>query len=99
MVTLRRILTLPVGGLHVKHAVQRGILDTNSAFALGPRKTTENLLTTHIVNLLYISLTRTAHKKSLQVYCWKQCLPSCLLAIEVYHLENNSIVLLTHAVA
>jgi hypothetical protein len=31
------------GGLHEKHAVQRGILITNSAFALGPRKTTENL--------------------------------------------------------
>jgi hypothetical protein len=30
------ILTLPVGELHVKHAVQRGILGTNSAFALGP---------------------------------------------------------------
>jgi hypothetical protein len=30
-------------GLHVKHAVQRGILGTNSAFALGPSKTTENL--------------------------------------------------------
>jgi hypothetical protein len=27
----------------VKHAVQRGILGTNSAFAVGPRKTTENL--------------------------------------------------------
>jgi hypothetical protein len=27
----------------VKHAVQRGILGTNSAFGLGPRKTTENL--------------------------------------------------------
>jgi hypothetical protein len=26
----------------VKHAVQRGILGTNSAFALGPRKTTKN---------------------------------------------------------
>jgi hypothetical protein len=34
---------LPVGGLHVKHAVQRGILATNSAFVLGPRKTTESL--------------------------------------------------------
>jgi hypothetical protein len=33
---------LPFGGLHVKHAVQRGILGTNLAFALGPRKTTEN---------------------------------------------------------
>jgi hypothetical protein len=32
-----------VGGLHVKHAVQRGILGTNSAFALGPRNTTGNL--------------------------------------------------------
>jgi hypothetical protein len=31
------------GGLHEKHAVQRGIWCTNSAFALGPRKTTENL--------------------------------------------------------
>jgi hypothetical protein len=28
------------GGLHEKHAVQRGIW---AAFALGPRKTTENL--------------------------------------------------------
>jgi hypothetical protein len=37
------ILTLPVGGLYVKYAVQRGILGTNSAFAVGPRKTTENL--------------------------------------------------------
>jgi hypothetical protein len=27
----------------VKHAVQRGILGTNSAFARGSRKTTENL--------------------------------------------------------
>jgi hypothetical protein len=34
---------LPMGGLHVKHAVQRGILGTSSAFALGSRKTTENL--------------------------------------------------------
>jgi hypothetical protein len=32
-----------VGGLHVKHAVKRGILGTNSAFVLGPRKTTEKL--------------------------------------------------------
>jgi hypothetical protein len=40
---LGEILTLPVGGLHVKHAEQRGILGTNSAFALEPRKTTENL--------------------------------------------------------
>jgi hypothetical protein len=31
------------GGLHEKHAVQRGILGTNSAFAQGPRKTTKNL--------------------------------------------------------
>jgi hypothetical protein len=30
------------GGLHEKHAVQRGVLGTNSAFALGPRKTTKN---------------------------------------------------------
>jgi hypothetical protein len=30
-------------GLHVKHEVQCGILGTNSAFALGPRKTAENL--------------------------------------------------------
>jgi hypothetical protein len=38
------ILTLPVGGLHVKHTVQcSGILGTNSAFALGPRKTTVTL--------------------------------------------------------
>jgi hypothetical protein len=34
---------LTLGGLHVKHAVQRGILGTNSVFALGPRKNTENL--------------------------------------------------------
>jgi hypothetical protein len=34
---------LPFGGLHMKYAVQRGILDTNSAFALGPRKTTESV--------------------------------------------------------
>jgi hypothetical protein len=34
---------LTLGGLYVKHAVQCGILGTNSAFALGPRKTTENL--------------------------------------------------------
>jgi hypothetical protein len=33
---------LPFGRLHVKHAVQRELLDTNSAFALGPRETTEN---------------------------------------------------------
>jgi hypothetical protein len=31
------------GGLHEKHAVQRGVLGTNSAFAQGPRKTTKNL--------------------------------------------------------
>jgi hypothetical protein len=31
------------GGLHEKHAVQRGVLGTNSAFALGPRKSTKNL--------------------------------------------------------
>jgi hypothetical protein len=30
-------------GLLEKHAVQRGVLGTNSAFALGPRKTTKNL--------------------------------------------------------
>jgi hypothetical protein len=30
-------------GLHEKHAVQRGVLGTNSAFALGPRKPTKNL--------------------------------------------------------
>jgi hypothetical protein len=35
--------TFFIGGLHAKHAVQRCILSTNSAFALGPRKTTENL--------------------------------------------------------
>jgi hypothetical protein len=34
---------LPLGGLHVKQAVQRGNLGTNSEFALGPRKTTESL--------------------------------------------------------
>jgi hypothetical protein len=34
---------LPFGELHVKHAMQRGILGTNPAFALGPRKTTEKL--------------------------------------------------------
>jgi hypothetical protein len=33
------ILMLPFGVRHVKHAVQRGILVTNSTFALGPRKT------------------------------------------------------------
>jgi hypothetical protein len=33
---------LAFGGLHVKHAVQRGILDKNSAFAPGSRKTAEN---------------------------------------------------------
>jgi hypothetical protein len=38
-----KFLILPFGGLHMKHAVQRGILGTNSAFALGQRKTTENL--------------------------------------------------------
>jgi hypothetical protein len=37
------MLTLPVGGLHAKHAVQRGIMRTNSAFAPVSRKTTENL--------------------------------------------------------
>jgi hypothetical protein len=31
------------GGLHEKHAVQRGVLGTNSAFAQGPKKTTKNL--------------------------------------------------------
>jgi hypothetical protein len=42
--TLRRNFLLPLGGLHVKHAVQRGICSgTNSAFALGPTLTTENL--------------------------------------------------------
>jgi hypothetical protein len=34
---------LPLEGLHVKQPVQRGNLGTNSAFAPGPRKTTENL--------------------------------------------------------
>jgi hypothetical protein len=38
-----QILTLPMGRLHVKHAVQRGILGVNSAFAPGSRKITENL--------------------------------------------------------
>jgi hypothetical protein len=33
-----------LGGLHVKHALQCGIFGTNSAFVLGPRKTTENLV-------------------------------------------------------
>jgi hypothetical protein len=28
----------------LEHAVQRGIFSTNSAFALGPRKTTETLI-------------------------------------------------------
>jgi hypothetical protein len=35
---------LPFGGLHVKQAVQRGNLDTNSAFALGSRKLRKNLI-------------------------------------------------------
>jgi hypothetical protein len=34
---------LPLRGMRVKHAVQRGNLGTDSAFPLGPRKTTENL--------------------------------------------------------
>jgi hypothetical protein len=34
-----QIFMLPLGGLHVKLTA----LGTNSAFALGPRKTTENL--------------------------------------------------------
>jgi hypothetical protein len=42
-VRLERNVTLPLGRLRVKHAVKRGSLDTNSAFALGPRKTAENL--------------------------------------------------------
>jgi hypothetical protein len=37
------ILRLPMGELHVNHAVQGGIVATNSAFAPGSRKTTENL--------------------------------------------------------
>jgi hypothetical protein len=34
---------LPLGGLHVKQAMQRGDLGTNSVFALEPRKTAEHL--------------------------------------------------------
>jgi hypothetical protein len=37
------VFMLTSGGLRVKHVVQRGILGTSTAFALGPRKTTENL--------------------------------------------------------
>jgi hypothetical protein len=37
------MLTLPMGGLHVKHVVQRGIWVPTEASTLGPRKTTENL--------------------------------------------------------
>jgi hypothetical protein len=37
------MLTLRMGGLHVKQAVQIGIWVHNSAFVLGPSKTTENL--------------------------------------------------------
>jgi hypothetical protein len=37
------ILTKQMGGLHVKHAVQRENFGTNSAFVLGPSKTTGNL--------------------------------------------------------
>jgi hypothetical protein len=36
-------MILTLGGLHERHAMQHGILGTNSAFALGPRKTTENI--------------------------------------------------------
>jgi hypothetical protein len=39
----RNYFLMTLEGLHVKHAVQRGILDTNSANALRSRKTTENL--------------------------------------------------------
>jgi hypothetical protein len=34
---------IPLGGLRVKQAVQRGNLGTNLTFAVGPRKTTEKL--------------------------------------------------------
>jgi hypothetical protein len=34
---------LRLGGLHVKHAMQLGILGTTSAFAIGPRKSTDKL--------------------------------------------------------
>jgi hypothetical protein len=38
---LGRTFLLPLGGLHVKYAVKRGIFGTNSAFVLGSRKTTK----------------------------------------------------------
>jgi hypothetical protein len=38
---LGEILMLPLGGLHVKHAVQHGNFGPNSAFALGQRKTAQ----------------------------------------------------------
>jgi hypothetical protein len=41
--TLEGNFHVTLGGICVKHAMQRGILSTNSAFALGPRKTAENL--------------------------------------------------------
>jgi hypothetical protein len=41
--TLKQHFLLPLGELHVMHAVQWSNFGTNSAFGLGPRKTMENL--------------------------------------------------------
>jgi hypothetical protein len=73
------------GGLHEKHAVQRGVLGTNSAFAQGPRKTT-----------IFIVSARTPKKTPLPTFfhCrMKTLLSHCSRILTLTKIYNHSILM------